>query len=119
MPNTTEPGDRKAVWLLSGMGGFIGGLCCLAPIVVVLLGLSGVAAANSLGNTLYGEYRWAFRIVALVCLAWALVVYFRRRGICTLDEARRQRNRVINVVSLAVFASAGIYLFWTDRKSVV
>ena len=113
MSNATEPNDRKAIWLLSGLGGLIGGLCCLTPIVVILLGISGVAAANSLGNTLYGEYRWAFRVVALVCLALALIVYFRKRGICTLDEAKRQRNRVINVTSLVVFTSAGIYILWT------
>ncbi|MBI3693385.1 MAG: hypothetical protein HY238_00895 [Acidobacteria bacterium] len=112
MTNATEPGDRKAIWLLSALGGLIGGLCCLTPIVVILLGLSGVAAANSLGNTLYGEHRWAFRIVALVFLALALILYFRKRGICTLDEAKRQRNRVINVASLVVFTSAGIYILW-------
>lgn len=107
------PGDRKAIWLLSAIGGLIGGLCCLTPIVLVLFGLAGVSAAASLGNVLYGDYHWAFRIAALICLSIGLVVYFRQRGICTLDEARRQRNRILNVSFLAVFTATGIYIFWT------
>ncbi|HYM11408.1 MAG TPA: hypothetical protein VEU62_11785 [Bryobacterales bacterium] len=107
------PSDRKAIWLLSAIGGLIGGLCCLTPIVLVLFGLAGVSAAASLGNDLYGNYHWAFRGVALVCLTIGLVVYFRKRGICTLDEARRQRNRILNVSFLAVFTATGIYVFWT------
>jgi hypothetical protein len=107
------PSDGKAIWLLSGIGGLIGGLCCLTPIVMVLFGLAGVSAAASLGNVLYGDYHWAFRVVALVCLSIGLVIYFRKRGICTLDEARRQRNRILNVSILAVFTATGIYIFWT------
>lgn len=108
-----SPTDRTAVWLLSTLGGMIAGLCCLTPIVLVLFGLAGVTAAASLGNVLYGDYRWAFRAIALACLAIGLVVYFRRRGICTLDEAKRQRNRVLNAALLVAFTSVGIYILWT------
>ncbi len=111
--NRPAEGDRQAVWLLSAMGGLIGGLCCLTPIVMVLLGLATVSVASDIGNLLYGEYKWAFRFAGLLFLAAALVIYFRRQGVCTLDEARRQRNRLINTSLVVLFSASAIYVFWT------
>ncbi len=104
--------DRKGIFLLSGAAAFVAALCCLTPIVLVLLGLSAVAAAADLGNVLYGDYKWEFRAVAVVFLILALIVYFRRRGICTLDEARRQRNRIVNVSLLVLVFFVGFYIAW-------
>jgi NADH:ubiquinone oxidoreductase subunit 6 (subunit J) len=108
-----ESNDRKGILLFSLAAGIIGGLCCLTPIVLVLLGLATVAAAADLGNVLYGDYRWVFRLAALIFLGAGLVVYFRAKGICTLDQAKRQRNRIINASLLILTAATGIYLFWT------
>ena len=105
--------DRKGIFVLSGLAALVGGLCCLTPIVLVLLGLAGISVAASLGNVLYGDYHWEFRLAALVFLALALVVYFRRRGICTLDQVRRQRHRIINTSLLVLIFAVGIYIFWT------
>ncbi len=113
MKTTEVNPDRKGIFLMSGLAALIGGLCCVTPVVLVLLGLSTLAFANSLGNVLYGEYRWAFRLAALAFLALALWVYFRRRGICTLDQARRQRNRIINTTLVVLIAAIGMYIFWT------
>lgn len=111
--HTEVKSDRKGIFLISGLAALIGGLCCMTPVVLVLLGLSTLAFANSLGNILYGEYRWEFRIVALVFLVLALVVYFRRRGICTLDQARRARNRILNTSLIVLIFATGMYIFWT------
>jgi len=105
--------DRRGILVFSVLGGLLGGLCCLTPIVLVLLGLASVSVAADAGNILYGKYSWEFRIAALVFLAAGLVVYFRSRGICTLDQARRERNRILNVSLLVLIAATGIYLFWT------
>lgn len=104
--------DRKAIFALSSLGAFIGALCCLSPIVLVMFGLASVAAANDLGNVLYGEYDWAFRAVALLALGAGLVVHFRRSGICSLDDARRQRTRLLNVTLLVLFTASALYIFW-------
>lgn len=106
-------GDRKGIFLISGLAALVGGLCCMTPVVLVLLGLSTVAFANSMGNVLYGEYRWAFRLAALVFLALTLWMYFRRRGICTLDQARRERNRILNTTLVVLIFAVGMYIFWT------
>jgi hypothetical protein len=105
--------DRKGIFLIAGLAALIGGLCCMTPVVLILLGLSTLAFANSLGNVLYGDYRWAFRLAALGFLALELFVYFRRRGICTLDQARRQRNRIINTTLVILIGTIGMYIFWT------
>ncbi len=102
--------DRKGIFLLSGLAAFLGALCCLTPVVLVLLGLATISVAADMGNVLYGNYRWEFRIVALIFLALALVVYFRKKGICTLDQARRQRNRILNVSLLVLLFTVGIYI---------
>ncbi len=105
--------DRKGIFIISALAGLIGGLCCLTPIVLVLLGLASISAAAGLGNVLYGDYKWLFRAAALGFLALSLWAYFRRKGICTLDQARRQRNRIINTSLLVLITAAGIYIFWT------
>ena len=105
--------DRRAILAISALAGIIGGLCCVAPIVLVLLGLTSVAVAADLGNVLYGDYRWAFRGGALAFLVLALIIYFRRRGLCTLDAARRERNRIINTSLLVILGATGLYILWT------
>lgn len=91
----------------------IASLCCLSPVILVALGISTVSFGASLADTLYGEYKWAFRAAGLIALAVALVWYVRRKvGVCTLDEAVRRRNEIINVVALAVIVGALGYIFF-------
>jgi uncharacterized membrane protein len=113
VPKKGGESDRKGIFLISALAGVVGGLCCVAPIVLVMLGLASVAAATDLGNVLYGQYRWLFRGGALLFLALALFFYFRGRGICTLDAARRERNRIINTSLLVLMFAVGTYILWT------
>ncbi len=105
--------DRSAILLLSSLAAVVGGLCCLTPIVLVLFGLATISAAASLGNVLYGEYRWLFRLAALAFVGLGLFIYFRRAGVCSLEAARRERNRIVNVSLIVMIASIGAYVFWT------
>jgi len=106
-------GEKKGFFLISLLAGLLAGLCCFTPIVLILLGLATLSAATSLGNVLYGSYAWYFRAGALVFLALALWFYFRRQGICTLDQARRQRNRIINTSLIVLIFAIGVYIIWT------
>ena len=101
----------KSLLKLTGIPVVIASLCCLAPVVIVIFGLGSVSLAASLSDTLYGEYKWIFRGAGLVLLTLSLIWYLRReRGICTIDEAKKRRNEVINVVLLALAAGIVGYI---------
>ncbi len=88
-------------------------LCCLSPIILVLLGISTVSFASSLSDTLYGEYKWAFRIAGFVALLFSLGYYLRRqKGICTIDDVKRRRNEIINYLALTLIAGVLGYIFF-------
>ena len=100
------------------MGGsaILASMCCLPSVVLVLFGLASVSTAASLSDTLYwgtGGYWWfrgTLNLVSFLCVVVGLVVYFRNQGICTLDEAKRQRQRVMNTSLLVVLIFVLSYL---------
>lgn len=103
----------KSLLTLTGIPVAIASLCCLSPVILVLLGISSVSFASSLADTFYGEYKWAFRAAGLATLLVALWFYFTRsKGICTIDEAVRRRNEIINYLALALIIGVLGYIFF-------
>lgn len=103
----------KALLKISSIPVLIASLCCLSPVILVLLGISTVSFASSLADTLYGDYKWVFRFVGGIALLASLAFYLRRQiGICTFDDVVRRRNEVINYVALTVIAGVLGYLFF-------
>ena len=96
--------------LLSGLAGI---MCCVSPVVLVLLGIATAAEAVTLGDTLYYGYAWFFRAFGLAVAAIAVVLYLRRRGMCTLAGARRSWR----LLAVLVVAGIGTYigLFWFTK----
>jgi amino acid transporter len=91
----------------------IGGLCCLTPVILVLFGLSTVAFAASLSDTLYFGYAWWFRGFALMFLLLGLGGYFyKKEKVCSIDEFKKKRKRIINFVLLAVIIATLSYIIW-------
>ena len=91
----------------------IASLCCLSPVILVLFGLSTAAFAGSLADIFYGEYKWFFRAAGLVLLAGSLILYLRRqKGVCTLDEVKRRRNEILNLVLMSIIAAIMSYIIW-------
>lgn len=98
---------------ISSIPVLLASLCCLSPLVLVLLGLSTVSFASSLADTFYGDYKWAFRAVGLIALLGSLAVYLRRqKGICTIDDVKRRRNEIINYFALTLIAGVLGYIFF-------
>jgi len=92
---------------------FLASLCCLAPIVLVLLGITTASAAAVLTNVLDGQFLWLFILLGIVTLILSLVIYFRKKGICTLDQAKREKNKILNTVLIVSISSViGFYLFF-------
>lgn len=98
-------------WKLVTGSAIVASMCCLPSVILVMFGLASVSTAASLSNTLYwGENGyWWFRpvlnIFSVACVIFGLVEYFRREGICTFDEVKRQRRRIVNI-SILVFILA-------------
>lgn len=98
---------------ISGIPVVLASLCCLSPIILVLLGISTVSFASSLADVFYGDYKWVFRGIGLVTLFGSLAYYlYRQRGICSLDDVKRRRNEIINYVALTVVVGILGYLFF-------
>jgi hypothetical protein len=112
--NTNPP--SKASWKkwlkLTGLPVVFASLCCLSPLILVLLGLSTVTVASTLADTLYGDYKWVFRGIGLILLLISLWIYFRQKGICTLDQAKRHRNQIINTALIALTLGILGYIFF-------
>ncbi|MEK7128589.1 MAG: hypothetical protein AAB933_03445 [Patescibacteria group bacterium] len=103
----------KKLLKISSVPVVIASLCCLSPIILVALGISTVSFATSLSDTLYGEYKWVFRLVGLAALIVSVVFYLRReKGICTIDEAKRRRKEIINIVFLTLSVGVLGYIFF-------
>lgn len=103
----------KEILKITSIPVVLASLCCLSPIILVLAGVSTVSFASSLSDTLYGEYKWVFRIVGLSTLVVSLTYYLRRnKGICTIDDVVRKRNEIINTAALTLMAGVLGYLFF-------
>lgn len=51
-------------------------------------------------------------LIALLCVVVGLVFYFRNQGICTLDQAKRERRKIINTSLLVISSTYVIYLLF-------
>ena len=106
--------DSKPLAAIVGLSAITASMCCLPSVIwVMFAGSSAIVAADTLSNDMYYSWvRYALYALSLVMLSYNLVLYFRNRGICTLDDLSRERNRVLNT-SLAVFTAAVLtYLVW-------
>lgn len=98
---------------ISSLPVLLASLCCLSPVILVLLGISTVSFASSLADTFYGQYKWLFRAVGLLTLLSSLAYYLRRqKGICTIDDVKRRHNEVLNYLALTVVVGTLGYLFF-------
>ena len=56
--------------------------------------------------------RWLLYLVALALAGAGLTMHFRRDGICTLDDAKRERRRIVNTSLAVITAVIVLYLVW-------
>ena len=120
MEEGTITSDVKSLWRWIGGSAFLASMCCFPSVVLVFFGLASVSSAAALSNDLYwgtngmGWFRPVLSAVSVLLVVAGLVVYFRSEGICSIDEAKRQRKRIVNtsvvVLSLA-FVSYIVFNF--------
>lgn len=103
----TVPRSRPG-WV-GAIAGLVGITCCVYPVVLVLLGLSTAAAAVDLGNTLFREWGWAFRLAGASLIAAAIVVQRRRARTCPADQRPRIGRNTLIMAAVAVLTYASLY----------
>ena len=103
----------REIITITGLPVFVASLCCLSPLILVLFGLSTVSFASSLADTLYGEYKWIFRGIGFLSLATATFFYLKRKkGICTINEAKKRRQEILNTALIVLIAGVIGYVFF-------
>ena len=111
-----EQEKPRSLWKIVASSSIIASMCCLPSIVLVMFGIATVSTGAALSDTLYwGEdgYSW-FRplmlLIASITVIVGLVFYFRNQGICTIDQAKHQRRKIINTSILVIIISYLSYL---------
>lgn len=106
----SEEKSNHSLFKFAFIAAFVSSLCCISPIFFVLLGLASASAAAYWGNYLFFGYWDRFLAIGFLLMAWGLLIYWRRRGICTFDAAKRQRRKIINSILLAIPLFLGLYV---------
>ena len=113
---TEEAGEKKSLMKIISGSAIIASMCCLPSVVLVMFGLASVSSAAALSNKLYwgedgfGWFRPAMLLLSLRFVVSGLVIHFRNQGICTLDQVKRERRRVINTALFVLIISFLAYL---------
>ena len=106
--------ETKSLWKVIGLGAVTASMCCLPSVVWVLFaGSSAIIAADQLSNNLYfGIARPIVYAIAIAMVGVGLVIHFRSRGVCTLDQAKKERRRIINTTLAVMTSTFVIYFIW-------
>jgi hypothetical protein len=106
--------DAKSLWKVIGLGALTASMCCFPSIIWVLFaGSSAIVAADQLSNDLYfGIARPILYLFALGMVVAGLVMHFRSRGVCTIDQAKKERRRIVNTTLAVLTATFIIYFLW-------
>jgi hypothetical protein len=105
-------------WALgvAASAGLAGMLCCVAPMVLFMMGLMGGVYAISFADFFYaadgsaGTGAWVLRGIAVVVGAVGLWMYRRKQDQCSIDEGRQTKNLMLLGVLIAVL---GVGFFYT------
>ena len=107
----THEGQGLAATLRIGLlGGFVSILCCVSPVVLVLVGVVSAGAAVELGDTLYYDYGWYFRGAGALVAGVAIWWHLRRPRACRTDRTFYTRQLAI-LLGSGVAAYAGLFWF--------
>ena len=109
----SEEQDVRSLWRWIFGSAFLASMCCFPSVLLVGLGLMTISAGDALSNNLYfGPARWILYGLTIAILGFGIYRYFQAQGICTLDQAKRERNRIANTAILVLISTFTIYLVW-------
>lgn len=109
LPND-RPGSARGALLAGGLAALLASTCCLGPLVLIMLGVSGTWIANL---TALEPYRPAFIVAALVALFFAWRRIWRPEvaclpgQVCALPRVSRAYKVLFAVVVLLLVVALG------------
>lgn len=109
--SSTPPSDRKSALVIGGVAAVLASTCCLGPLILVSIGLSG-AWIGQLSRL--EPFRPLFLIVALVALAFAGYRIYRRTepcepGVVCATPAVWRGHKVLFWIVVALVLIAFVY----------
>jgi mercuric ion transport protein len=109
-PNDPSPTHGRTALLLSGVAALLASSCCLGPLVLILLGVSGAWIGNL---TALEPYRPIFISVALVALffawrgLWRAAITCRSAEVCAIPAVQRGYRLLFGGVVVLVLIALG------------
>ena len=105
--------ESKTLWKWISSSAFLASMCCFPSVVLVMFGLASASTAAALSDRLYwGPFRKWLLLATFIFLSYGLTRYFRQQGVCTLDDAKRERKKVINVSLFTFGMFLVVYTIW-------
>lgn len=90
--------DDKNLLYAGAGAGILASLCCVGPVVLVLLGLTGVSTALSIG-----KYTWLFATISAILLLVAIIVYLKQKNCCNAKGVKQHwKIMLISFVILVI-----------------
>jgi hypothetical protein len=109
----SEGEDVRSLWRWILGSAFFASMCCFPSVLLVGLGLMSVSAGDALSNNLYfGPTRWILYGLTIAILGFGLFRHYQNQGICTLDQAKRERKRIVNTTIILLITTFTIYFIW-------
>lgn len=116
MSKNEQKKNKSSIAKYVFLAALISSLCCFSPIIFVLFGLATVSTAAYWGNYFFFGYWWLFIAIGLFFITLMLVIYWRKNRVCTLDEVKRHRRKIINSIlfslSLFIVFYVAIEILW-------
>jgi len=60
--------NTKELFKITGIPVLLASMCCLSPVIFMLLGIVSLSAATELADVFYGTYKWVFRGLGILAL---------------------------------------------------
>lgn len=95
---------ERGLWKWMSSSAVLASMCCLPSVILVMFSLASVSTAAALSNNLYfSAVRWWLYLASFLLISYGLYRTFKADGICSIEDVKRERKKVINT-SLAVFS---------------
>lgn len=94
----------------------IASICCLGPLLLILLGLGSLGIGAAIG-----KYHWYFIVAALLLLTFAWGSYRKKKKACDLKACKMENKKItlltliISTLIVAIFVALNIYTYVVQK----